>query len=69
MTVGTQIAEVLRAHLPLNRQERRERVNELLQEVGFDNPDQLAGAYPHQLSGGHGNALFWRRQLLATPRC
>jgi hypothetical protein len=47
MTVGTQIAEVLRAHLSISRRERRERVGELLRGVGFDKPDQIASAYPH----------------------
>jgi peptide/nickel transport system ATP-binding protein len=67
MTVGTQIAEVLRAHLPLNRQERRERVNELLREVGFDNPDQLAGAYPHQLSGGQRQRIVLAQAIACHP--
>ncbi len=67
MTVGTQIAEVLRAHLPLNRQERRERVNELLREVGFDKPDQTAGAYPHQLSGGQRQRIVLAQSIACRP--
>jgi ABC-type glutathione transport system ATPase component len=41
MVVGTQIAEVLRAHLPLSAKQRRERVNDLLSEVGFDQPARI----------------------------
>src|SRR5579884_3320439 len=41
MRVGTQLSEVLRAHLNLTRGERRERVQELLREVGFDDPARI----------------------------
>lgn len=67
MTVGTQIAEVLRAHLPLNREERREQVNELLREVGFDQPHQIAGAYPHQLSGGQRQRIVLAQAIACHP--
>jgi len=50
--VGTQIAEVLRAHGCRDRRERGARVPALLAEVGFDRPAEVASAYPHQLSGG-----------------
>src|SRR5260370_33213429 len=52
MTAGSQVAEVLRAHLLLNAQQCRERVIELFREVGFDHPEEVYSAYPHQLSGG-----------------
>jgi oligopeptide/dipeptide ABC transporter ATP-binding protein len=52
LTVGSQIAEVLRAHLPLPRHQRRERALQLLREVGFDQAEEIYSAYPHQLSGG-----------------
>jgi len=51
-TVGDQIREVLRAHRDLNRSERRAEVARLLREVGIPDPEERAGAYPHQLSGG-----------------
>jgi peptide/nickel transport system ATP-binding protein len=52
MNAGSQIAEVLRAHLRLSATERQARVLGLLAEVGFDRPQEIYGAYPHQLSGG-----------------
>jgi oligopeptide/dipeptide ABC transporter ATP-binding protein len=67
MTVGTQIAEVLRAHLPLSRRERRERVGELLREVGFEKPDQIAGVYPHQLSGGQRQRIVLAQAIACRP--
>jgi oligopeptide/dipeptide ABC transporter ATP-binding protein len=67
MTVGTQIAEVLRAHLSLSRHERRERVHDLLREVGFDKPDQTGGAYPHQLSGGQRQRIVLAQAIACRP--
>jgi peptide/nickel transport system ATP-binding protein len=67
MTVGTQIAEVLRAHLSVGRPESRERVRELLQEVGFDKPDQTAGSYPHQLSGGQRQRIVLAQAIACRP--
>ena len=52
ISAGSQISEVLRAHLPLRAKERRARALALLAEVGFDRPEDIYGAYPHQLSGG-----------------
>ena len=49
--VGEQISEVLLAHLKMNRGERKNRVKELLGEVGFDDAERIYAAYPHQLSG------------------
>jgi peptide/nickel transport system ATP-binding protein len=51
-TLGAQILEVLRVHGDLNRSERRAEVVRLLREVGIPDPEERAGAYPHQLSGG-----------------
>jgi peptide/nickel transport system ATP-binding protein len=45
--VGAQVAETLRAHLPLSRDEARRRAAAALAEVGLDRDD-----VPHRLSGG-----------------
>ncbi len=52
MTVGEQIAEMLRRHLGLTRGQATGRSAELLAEVGFPRPRRLLGEYPHRLSGG-----------------
>jgi len=51
-TVGDEIAESLRLHTPLNREQRAARVVELLHSVGVPEPEMRARQYPHQLSGG-----------------
>ncbi len=67
MTVGSQVAEVLRAHVPLKAKERRDRVNQLLQEVGFDEPAAIYGAYPHQLSGGQRQRIVIAQAVACRP--
>ncbi len=48
-TVGAQISECL---LSIPYKKKRSNVFALLRAVDFDNPKQIAAAYPHQLSGG-----------------
>ena len=52
LTIGEQIAEVLKHHFNLNSKNRRKRIYELLKEVGISEPEIRAKSYPHQLSGG-----------------
>ena len=60
-TAGHQIAEVLRLHRSLTRQEAQAEAIQLLGDVGIGNPEQRAGAYPFELSGG-----MQQRVLIAT---
>jgi ABC-type glutathione transport system ATPase component len=64
---GVQIGEVLRAHLPLSASQRRQRVGELLREVGFDRPDEIYIAYPHQLSGGQRQRVVIAQAVACRP--
>jgi len=52
MTIGAQIAEVLAIHKGLKGRSGRERVIELLDQVGIPDPARRATEYPHQFSGG-----------------
>lgn len=52
MTIGAQIDEALLYHTELNESERKERVLELLSQVGIPNPQRTFNQYPHELSGG-----------------
>ena len=67
MTAGSQVGEVLRAHLPLDAPQRRERVMELLREVGFDHPEEIYSAYPHQLSGGQRQRIAIAQAVACRP--
>ncbi len=51
-TVGWQVSEQIRAHLPLSRVQARARATDLLGRMGVPAPAQAYGRYPHQLSGG-----------------
>ncbi|TXK18864.1 ABC transporter ATP-binding protein [Homoserinibacter sp. GY 40078] len=51
--IGWQIAEAIRAHDPRRpRGQVRARTLELLASVGLRDPERVARAYPHELSGG-----------------
>ncbi|MFZ0834163.1 MAG: ABC transporter ATP-binding protein, partial [Mycobacterium sp.] len=51
--VGDQIAEAIQIHQPeITRRAARARAVELLDLVGIAQPEQRAGAFPHELSGG-----------------
>ncbi|MEV0894155.1 ABC transporter ATP-binding protein [Promicromonospora sp. NPDC050262] len=56
LTIGDQVAEALRAHRRgpdrPTRRAAHERVLELFAEAGLRDPERVAAAYPHQLSGG-----------------
>lgn len=50
--VGAQIAEAMTAHSRIGRAALRDRVVELLRDVGIHNPELRLNDYPHQFSGG-----------------
>ena len=51
-TVGRQLVETLRTHLPLSAAQARERAVELLAQTGVPAPQARLAQYPHELSGG-----------------
>ena len=65
--VGDQISEVLRAHLAMSGSARRQHVEELLRAVGFDLPQQIYSAYPHQLSGGQRQRVGIAQAIACSP--
>lgn len=50
--IGMQIEEALVYHTDLDKNQRHERMLELLNQVGIINPNRIAKQFPHQLSGG-----------------
>ena len=51
-TMGQQISAVYRRHAGANKNSIRETMLASLEAVGFSQPEEIAAAYPHQLSGG-----------------
>jgi len=51
-TIGQQINAVIRRHTNKKNPDVRNTMLKSLQEVGFSEPEKIASAYPHQLSGG-----------------
>jgi peptide/nickel transport system ATP-binding protein len=51
-TVGWQIAEAIRAHQDISREDAMQGAVELLRRVGIPNPQERAAGYPHEFSGG-----------------
>jgi len=52
MRVGEQIAEALRLHQKMGREEANRKAVDLLDQVGVPVPESSARKYPHQMSGG-----------------
>jgi peptide/nickel transport system ATP-binding protein len=51
-TIGNQITEAIRLHMPVSKGEAKERAIELLRRVGIPQPADRMDAYTFQLSGG-----------------
>lgn len=67
MTVGEQIAEVLKLHFSMTQRAVRQRVIELLTRVEISDPEKRAGEYPHQLSGGQRQRVMIAIALAGEP--
>lgn len=67
-TVGNQIAEVLCLHMGLSRKQARQRVLELLKEVGIPSPEIKIDAYPNQLSGGQQQRVMIAMAIACEPK-
>ena len=66
-TVGSQIAEVLRAKRGLSRKDAWDRTVALIERVGIPQPAARARAYPHELSGGMAQRIAIARALSCNP--
>ncbi|GBD20149.1 Oligopeptide transport ATP-binding protein OppF [bacterium HR28] len=65
MTVGSIIAEPMQIHKLVPKEQRNQRVQELLEVVGL-NP-YFANRYPHEFSGGQRQRIGIARALAANP--
>jgi len=67
LTIGWQIIEAVRTHAKVSRAQARERLLQLLHEVGLTDPERVARSYPHQLSGGQLQRALIAMALSADP--
>jgi peptide/nickel transport system ATP-binding protein len=69
MTVAQQLREAFRRHEPkLNARAMREKIVAALAAVHIRNPERVADAYPHELSGGMGQRVMIAMMVSAGPR-
>ncbi len=67
LTIGTQLAEIVRWHEKLSRKAAEERVVELLRQVGIAEAVTRFRQFPHELSGGMKQRVCIARALLCHP--
>lgn len=68
-TVGFQIEETLKLHrTDLSKQQRKEFVFELLNQVGIPAPTQRAKSYAHELSGGMSQRVMIAQAIACNPK-
>jgi len=69
MTVAQQMREAFALHGPkLGRREMREKIVAALAAVHIRNPERVADAYPHELSGGMGQRVMIAMMVSSGPR-
>lgn len=68
LTIGDQVAEVLRCHRRLSRQAAWEEAAACLQRVGIPEPEARLRQYPHQLSGGLRQRVLIAMALACQPQ-
>ena len=67
-TIGRQLIETIRTHLPVGEAEARRRAIGLLQDTGIPGAAQRIDHYPHQFSGGMRQRVVIALALAAEPK-
>lgn len=68
LTIGDQISEAITTHVKLPKKQVRERIIELLNQVGMPVPEERITTYPHQLSGGLRQRVMIAISLACKPK-
>ena len=66
LTVGEQIAEVIRLHENISEKEAADKAGQMLEVVGI--PKERYGEYPHQFSGGMKQRVVIAMALACNPK-
>ena len=67
MTIGEQIIEAYRAHVPASRSQAREKALFMLESVKMRDPARVFSLYPHEVSGGMGQRAMIAMMLVTDP--
>jgi peptide/nickel transport system ATP-binding protein len=65
LRIGDQVAEPLRRHMGLSKDEAQQKAIELLADMGIPEPEKRAARYPHEFSGG----MRQRAMIAAALAC
>ena len=68
MTVGNQIAEAVRLHREVSKEQALDRAAEVLDLVGLPKPKERLSEYPHQFSGGMRQRVMIAMALACEPK-
>ncbi len=66
-SIGSQITEVIRLHLDMNKHQATQRAAELLSDVGMQDVHQILKQYPDALSGGMRQRVLIAMAMAADP--
>jgi len=68
LTIGDQITEQIKLHLPLDSNRTRDLAITLLSDMGIPSPEKVMSYYPHQLSGGMKQRVLIAMSLSCDPQ-
>lgn len=68
LTIGNQIGEVIKVHQSLTGEAARERMVDLFNMVGINQPERRLKQYPHEFSGGMRQRALIAMALACNPK-